>query len=161
KMLTANRAEGEKIRVVELPEPEDEARWVASEIERIHRAGRRWRDMAVLYRAHRHRDELGRELSRGKIPFVNSRHPILGHPPVKDVIAYLRAIAKPFDDIALARVLSAPAWGLQPSDIVRMAERGRKNRKKIYDELLAPQAILPFEPKASRLGELLEFLAAQ
>jgi len=161
KMLTANRAEGEKIRVVELPEPEDEARWVASEIERIHRAGRRWRDMAVLYRAHSHRDELVRELSRRKIPFVISRLSILDHPLVKDVIAYLRAIAKPFDDIAFARVLSAPAWGMRPTDLVRLAERGRKNRKKIYDELQSPQANLPFEPKASRLGELLEFLAAQ
>src|SRR5215472_16658204 len=161
KVLTANRVEGEKIRAVELPEPEDEARWVASEIERIHKAGRRWRDFAVLYRAHSHRDELVHELSRRKIPFVISRLSILDHPLVKDVIAYLRAIAKPFDDIALARVLSAPAWSLQPSDLVRLAERGRKDRKKIFDELQSPQSNLPFEPKASRLSELLEFLSAQ
>jgi ATP-dependent DNA helicase UvrD/PcrA len=161
KILTAHRSEGEKIRVVELPEPEEEARWVASEIERTHRAGHRWRDMAVLYRAHAHRDELVRELSRRKVPFVISRLSILDHPLVKDVIAYLRVIAKPFDDIATARVLSAPAWGFQPADIVRFAERGRKNRRKIFDELQSPQANLPFEPKASPVGELLEFLAAQ
>ena len=161
KTLTANRAEGEKIRTVELPEAGDEARWVASEIERIHKAGRRWRDFAVLYRAHSHRDELVRELSRRKIPFVISRLSILDHPLVKDVIAYLRAIAKPFDDVAMARVLSAPAWGLQPGDLVRLAERGRKDRKKIFDELQSPQTNLPFEPKPSRLSELLEFLAAQ
>src|SRR5437867_525677 len=96
KVLSAQRGEGEKIRVVELPEPEEEARWVASEIERIHKGGRRWRDMAVLYRAHTHRDELVRELSRRKVPFVISRLSILEHPLVKDVIAYLRIIAKPF-----------------------------------------------------------------
>src|SRR5262249_3355695 len=146
---------------VELPDPEEEASWVASEIERIHRSGRRWRDMAVLYRAHTHRDELVRELSRRTVPFVISRLSILDHPIVKDVIAYLRAIAKPFDDIAIARVLSAPAWGFQPSDIVRLAERGRKNRTKLIDELQSPQAIPPFDSKTSRLGELLEFLAAQ
>ena len=102
KVLTASRPEGEKIRVVELAEIEDEALWVAKEIDRIHGAGRRWRDFAVLYRAHNHRDALVRELSRRKIPFVISRLSILEHPLVKDLIAYLRLIAKPYDDIAAA-----------------------------------------------------------
>src|SRR5258705_296019 len=161
KVLTTNRAEGEKIRVVELPEIEDEARWVAGEIQRIHRAGRRWRDFAVLYRAHGHRDALVRELSKRKVPFVISRLSILEHPLVKDLIAYLRLIAKPYDDIAAARVLAAPAWRLAPTDLVRFAERARKSRKKIYDELQTKQASLPFEPSANELSELLDFLSAQ
>jgi DNA helicase-2/ATP-dependent DNA helicase PcrA len=161
KVLTTNRPEGEKIRIVELAEIEDEARWVAKEIERIHRTGRRWRDFAVLYRAHNHRDALVTELSRRKIPFVISRLSILEHPLVKDLIAYLRLIAKPYDDIAAARVLAAPAWRLTPSDLVRYAERARKSRKKIYDELQTKQASLPFEPAASDLTELLNFLSEQ
>jgi DNA helicase-2/ATP-dependent DNA helicase PcrA len=161
KVLTTSRPEGEKIRVVELIEIEDEARWVAGEIERIHCAGRHWRDFAVLYRAHNHRDGLVRELSRRKIPFVISRLSILEHPLVKDLIAYLRLIAKPYDDIAAARVLAAPAWRLAPPDLVRFAERARKSRKKIYDELQTKQASLPFEPSANELTELLDFLSAQ
>jgi DNA helicase-2/ATP-dependent DNA helicase PcrA len=161
KVLTTNRAEGEKIRIVELTEIEDEARWVAKEIERIHRAGRRWRDFAVLYRAHNHRDALVTELSQRKIPFVISRLSILEHPLVKDLIAYLRLIAKPYDDVAAARVLAAPAWRMVPSDLVRYAERARKSRKKIYDELQTKQASLPFEPAASDLTELLNFLSEQ
>src|SRR5260370_12360670 len=108
KVLTTNRPEGEKIRVVELVEIEDEARWVAAEIERIHRAGRRWRDFAVLYRAHNHRDALVRQLSRRKVPFVISLLSILEHPLVKDLIAYLRLIPKPYDNIAAARLLASP-----------------------------------------------------
>lgn len=161
KTLTASRPEGEKVRVVELGEPEDEARWVASEIERLHGAGRRCRELAVLYRAHNHRDELVPELSRRKIPFVISKLSILEHPLVKDVIAYLRLIAKPFDDIAAARVLAAPAWGLTARELVRLAERGRKNKTKIYDELQSPQTNLPFEAKGGRVTELLEFLGTQ
>src|SRR5438445_7302639 len=161
KVLTTSRPEGEKIRIVELAEAEDEARWVAGEIERIHRAGRRWRDFAVLYRAHTPRDALVRQLSRRKVPFVISRLSVLDHPLVKDLIAYLRLIAKPYDDIAAARVLAAPAWRLSPRDLVRFAERARKNRKKIYDELQTKQASLPFEPCAKELTELLDFLSAQ
>jgi DNA helicase-2/ATP-dependent DNA helicase PcrA len=161
KVLTTSRAEGEKIRIVELAEIEDEARWVAKEIERIHRTGRRWHDFAVLYRAHNHRDALVTELSQRKIPFVISRLSILEHPLVKDLIAYLRLIAKPYDDIAAARVLAAPAWRLTPSDLVRYAERARKSRKKIYDELQTKQASLPFEPAANDVTELLSFLSEQ
>src|SRR5205823_8828095 len=139
KILTANKPEGEKIRIVELATAEDEARWVASELERIHKAGRRWRDFAVLYRAHGHRDELVRELARRKIPFVISRLSILEHPLVKDVIAYLRVIATPYDDISTARILAAPAWQLSPIDLVRFAERARQERTRIYDVLQTQQ----------------------
>ena len=157
KVLSANKPDGEKIRIVELATPEDEARWVAAEIERIHRAGRRWRDFAVLYRAHGHRDELVRELSRRKIPFVISRLSILDHPLVKDALAYVRLIATPYDDIASARVLAAPAWQLEPADLVRFAERARKERTKIYDVLQAQPPTLPFHPSPRALSELVDF----
>src|SRR5215469_4249373 len=103
KFLSATRPEGEKIRIVEFASDEEEARWVAGELQRVHAsgaAGRRWMDCAVLYRQHAHRDELVRELSARKIPFVISRLSILEHPLVRDVLAYLRWIARPFDDIA-------------------------------------------------------------
>jgi ATP-dependent DNA helicase UvrD/PcrA len=161
KVLSPNKPEGEKIRIVELARPEDEARWVAGELERIHKAGRRWRDFAVLYRAHNHRDELVRELSVRKIPFVISRLSILEHPLVKDVLAYLRLIATPYDDIAIARVLAAPAWQLAPTDLVRFAERARKERTRIYDVLQSQQPPLPFDPSHSALTDLLEFTTAQ
>src|SRR5467141_966616 len=161
KVLSTHKPEGEKIRIVELATPEDEARWVASELERIHGAGRRWRDFAVLYRAHGHRDELVRELALRNIPFVISRLSILEHPLVKDVLAYLRLIATPYDDIATARVLAAPAWHLAPQDLVRFAERARQERTRIYDILQTPQPPLPFDPSPSAVTELLDFLSAQ
>jgi DNA helicase-2/ATP-dependent DNA helicase PcrA len=161
KVLSPNKPEGEKIRIVEQATPEDEARWVAGELERIHKAGRRWHDFAVLYRAHNHRDDLVRELARRKIPFVISRLSILEHPLVKDVLAYLRLIATPYDDIATARVLAAPAWQLAPADLVRFAERARKERTRIYDVLQAPQPPLPFDPSHSAVTQLLEFTTAQ
>ena len=96
---------------------------VSNEVQRMHSTGRRWMDFVVLYRQHAHRDELARELVARKIPFVISRLSILDHPLVKDVLAYLRTIARPFDDISCARVLSAPAWNLQAKDLLRLAER--------------------------------------
>jgi len=161
KSLNPNRKEGEKIRIVELETEEAEAGWVAAELERIHSAGRKWKDFAVLYRQHAHRDELVSELSRRKIPFVISRLSILDHPLVKDVIAYLRLIAMPFDNISCARVLAAPAWHLEAPDLVRLAERAKKERNSIYDLLQLPQGQLAFDLSHNAREELLEFLAAQ
>src|SRR5215472_8764236 len=159
KFLSAQRAEGEKIRIAEFAKEEEESRWVAGELQRLHAAGRRWMDFAVLYRQHAHRDELVRELSARKIPFVISRLSILDHPLVKDVLAYLRLIARPFDDIACARVLSVPAWNLLAKDLVRLAERAAKKRgTALYDALQAPQSELPFDGSKVRLEPLLEFL---
>ncbi|HEX4543379.1 MAG TPA: ATP-dependent DNA helicase [Candidatus Acidoferrum sp.] len=162
KFLNPNRPEGEKIRIVELASEEEEARWVAGELQRIHAAGRRWKDFAVLYRQHAHRDQLVEELFARKIPFVITNLSILDHPVVKDVLAYLRLIARPFDDIDCARVLSAPAWHLQATDLVRLAERTAKKRGTVlYDTLQAVQSQLPFDASPAALVELLAFLAEQ
>jgi DNA helicase II / ATP-dependent DNA helicase PcrA len=161
KVLSATHPEGERIRISELANEDEEATWVAGELERLHRAGTPWRDFAILYRQHNHRDRLVKELAERKIPFVISRLSILEHPLVRDVLAYLRLINKPFDDIAAARVLAAPAWHLEPVDLVRLAERTRKKRTSIYDVLQSPQSDLPFDPSPKALAELLEFIAAQ
>ena len=162
KVLCATKPEGERIRIAELFAAEDEARWVADELQRLHSVGRPWRDFAVLYRQHAHRDHLVEELSRRKIPFVISNLSILEHPLVRDALAYLRLIAKPYDDIACARVLAAPAWHLEAADLVRLAERAAKKRgTALYDVLQAPQSELPFDASHSALSELLEYLATQ
>ncbi len=161
KVLSPNKPPGEKIRIVELATPEEESRWVASELERIHGAGRRWKDFAVLYRQHAHRDHLVEELSRRKIPFVIARLSILEHPLVRDVLAYLRLIAAPYDDIACARVLAAPAWHLEAADLVRLATRARKEKKAIYDLLQVPQGKLAFDRSQAALGQLVEFVSSQ
>ena len=161
KILSPNEPPGEKIRIVELATPEEEARWVASELERIHGAGRRWKDFAVLYRQHAHRDHLVEELSRRKIPFVITRLSILEHPLVRDALAYLRLIAAPYDDIACARVLAAPAWQLRAQDLVRLAEKARKEKKVIYDLLQLPQGQLAFDHSQAALGQLVEFVSSQ
>jgi len=162
KVLQSNKPEGEKIRIVELDAPEDEAAWVADELQRLHAAGRRRKDFAVLYRQHAHRNHLVEELCLRKIPFVISKLSILEHPLVRDVLAYLHLIARPFDDIACARVLSAPAWHLSAPDLVRLAERaGRKRTIALYDVLQSPQTNLPFDPSHTAIAKLLEFLAEQ
>src|SRR5271167_2217508 len=161
KVLSANKEESEKIRVVELDNEHDEARWIVSELLRMRAAGRKWREFAILYRQHAHRHDLVEELCRHKIPFVISRLSILDHPLVKDVLAYLHLIENPADDIACARVLAAPAWSLEPGDLVRLAERARKEKKALYEMLQGPQGQLAFDASHAALSKLIEFVFEQ
>ncbi len=156
--LVPEKHEGERIRIVTLTSAEEEARWIASEIERSHGAGARWRSMAVLYRMHTHRERLVEELKRRGIPFVIRNLSILNHRLVRDVLAYLRLVANERDDVACVRALAAPAWELSPEDLARLAERAAKSRgSSIWETLQTAQGEL-FAAAGNRKS-LSEFLA--
>src|SRR5580658_9649226 len=158
KALTTENREGEKIRIAEFGMPEEEAHWVVSEIERLHAAGAPWRHFAVLYRKHTHREKLVDELRRREIPFVIRKLSILSSTLVRDLLAWLRLIVVPGDNVGCARVLAAPYWGLEPRDLVRLVERAEKNhRRPLGDELETAQSEAPFHARG-RLGELVQLL---
>ncbi len=158
KLDTENR-EGEKVRVVEFGLPAEEAWWIASEIERLHEAGAAWHSMAVLYRKHSHREPLLEALRRVGIPFVIRKLSILSSTLVRDLLAWLRLIGEPGDNVACARVLAAPYWGLEPRDLVRLAERAEKNhRRPLAEEIESAQREAPFTRPGVRLEELVALL---
>ncbi|HEY4878113.1 MAG TPA: ATP-dependent DNA helicase [Candidatus Acidoferrales bacterium] len=160
KALTTENREGDKIRVVEFGTPEEEAQWVTSEIIRLHDAGSHWRNFAVLYRKHNHRTALLDALRRREIPFVIRKFSILTSTMVRDLFAWLRLIVVPGDNVACARVIAAPYWGLEPRDLVRLAERAEKNhRRPLGDELETAQNEAPFNRDGVKLKELLTLLA--
>ncbi len=159
--LTPVREDGSKVRIVTHPTNEAEAQWVAGEIERLHRAGAKWRTFAVLYRGHAHRDKLVETLKARKVPFVIKNLSILSHRLVRDLIAYLRLIDQLHDDVACARVLAMPAWGLEPSDLVRLLERTAKGKGvSLWDTMQAAHGEPPFSEGERHLDELIEMIAA-
>jgi DNA helicase II / ATP-dependent DNA helicase PcrA len=159
KALTTENREGDKIRVVEFGTPEEEAQWVTSEIIRLHDAGAHWRNFAVLYRKHNHRTQLLDALRRREIPFVIRKFSILTSTMVRDLFAWLRLIVVPGDNVACARVIAAPYWGLEPRDLVRLAERAEKNhRRPLGDELETAQNEAPFNRDGVKLKELVALL---
>ena len=163
--LTTENPDGEKIRIVEFGRPEEEAEWVAGEIERLRAAGVPWRDFAALYRKHSHREDLVDALTRRQIPFVIRRLSILSSTLIRDLIAYLRSIAVPSDDVSSARVLAIPYWHIEPRNLVRLAERAEKSHgKSLWEEFelwaAEPKGQPGSPPKESRASELAEFIAS-
>ena len=157
--LTAVREDGDKVRVVTHESSEAEAQWVAGELGRLHRAGAKWRAFAVLYRSHAHRDKLVEALKARQIPFVIRNLSILSHRLVRDLIAYLRLIDLPSDDVACARVLAMPAWGLEPADLVRLIERAAKGKGvSLWDTMQAAHGEPRFSGGGRNLGALIELV---
>ena len=159
KDLVPHKPDGEKVRIMEFGSAQEEARWIASEIDRLHAAGLNWRKFAALYRIHGHRTDLVRALEERGIPFVIRNLSILDHPLVRDLLAYLRLVVNPVDNIACARAMAAPAWGLDPADLVRMCERAGKARRSLWDELQAPQGELSFSGRAPATNDLIAGLS--
>jgi DNA helicase-2/ATP-dependent DNA helicase PcrA len=161
KQLTPQKPDGEKIRIVELGSAAEEAQWIAAEMERLHRAGQRWGSFAALYRMHTHRESLVEALAARRIPFVIKNLSILDNTLVRDIVAYLRLIAAPSDNVACARVLAAPGWGLEPADLVRLCERASASKGlALWDALQLAQGELPFVKSGHRTAELVALISS-
>ena len=106
KELRAVRSGGDRPRSVSVPAPEDQARWVADEVLRLREDGLDLEDMAVLYRNHAHSIDLQVELTRRNIPFrVRSGLRFFEQRHIKDVLAHLRFVDNPRDEVSFARML--------------------------------------------------------
>src|ERR1700691_994567 len=88
---------------------------VASVIAEVHRKLRcKWKDFAVLYRSHAHRDDVIRELAEAEIPFAIENLDVSDAPEVRDLFACLRAVSSVGDDISLFRAAALPQFNVDP-----------------------------------------------
>jgi superfamily I DNA/RNA helicase/RecB family exonuclease len=88
-----------------------------------------WRDFAVLYRSHLHRDEIAEELARRQIPFTIENFDVLDAPEVRDLLACLAAVVSPSDGAGLFRVAALPQFGIDPNQLrAAMKAAGRDIR---------------------------------
>ena len=82
---------------------------------------RRWSDIAVLYRKHRHRDLIVDRLRKQDIPYsVVGGTGLFDIADVRDVEAALRVAANPDDTASFVRLLSAGPWRLDAAEILRV-----------------------------------------
>ena len=138
-LSSARTAGGEKANPVELAYAplqfgnETEAAEIADTIERLHQHCP-WKQIAVLYRQHSHREQLVRELGRRKIPVDVRGINVLETPEVRDALAAIRAVANLGDNAALFRLSALPQFGINPDEL-RSVLRASGNRNQT---VLAP-----------------------
>lgn len=98
---------------VQLTLTDDDTAEAAEVVNRMIHLGRRWGDYAVIYRTNAQSRQVEQALSRNRIPYVLvGGRKFYDRMEVKDILAYLRVLSNPDDDVAFQRIVNVPARGL-------------------------------------------------
>ncbi|MCW5800831.1 MAG: UvrD-helicase domain-containing protein [Deltaproteobacteria bacterium] len=136
KTLWSNVGGGEAIVHAVAQTAEDEAKWIAREIDRLNKDGRAWSDIAVMYRSNIQAKVLEDELRQLGVPYVMyGGQQFFERKEVKDVIAYLRVALNPRDELALRRVINYPARGIGATTIDRIATAAAARHATLWEGL--------------------------
>ncbi|MET0620195.1 MAG: ATP-dependent helicase [Thermoanaerobaculia bacterium] len=162
KELSASREPGALPAVVALPDIPDQARFVGQRLLEWHDEGEKLSDLAVLYRAHYQALELQIELTRRGIPYeIRSGTRFFEQRHVKDVLAFLRIVVNPKDELSWKRALKLfPRVGERSAAAVWEAIGARPDPLEAFRSLDAKSvdlgrgsetALRPFRTLLSRL----------
>ena len=110
KNLWTENPAGEKVVVFKAGDSADEARFVAERISRlIESRDFTWSDIAVFYRANFQSRAVEEGLRAGRIPYrIVSGVGFYQRAEIKDIVAYLRLIQNPRDDLSFERIVNVP-----------------------------------------------------
>jgi len=122
KHLWTDKGGGDRILRYYASDEYDEARFVASQLKEQHEAdARQWREMAVFYRANAQSRVVEEQLMHYGIPYkIIGGTKFYDRREVKDVIAYLRAVVNPLDEMSVKRVLNVPKRGIGDTSIRKL-----------------------------------------
>ena len=120
---------------------------------------RRWDRVAVLYRAHAHREHLVEALRTEGIPFlVRGGSSLCDSTEVRDLIAFLQAAQDPADSVAFFRLLSHPLWGIPGDDLLALSRKARGSELSIEQSLRGPAGSEASEGARRSVAALLQDL---
>lgn len=162
KKLWTDNGRGDRIETFTADSERDEAHFVCRKIMEGVRNGMNYGDFAVLYRMN----------AQSRIPettMVNYGIPnkVYGgqrfyeRKEIKDIMAYLRLIYNPFDDIALKRIINVPKRSIGDASIAELARVAEQEGKSMLvaaltSENIDPRAMKKIKPFADTMGEFID-----
>lgn len=111
-----------------LENEEDEAEFVARELQAAKERGLKWRDMAVLYRSNTQGGLIESVLRRNRIEYsISGGTSIFDRKEAKDAMSYLRAAIAP-NDVAFRRIMNVPSRGIGDTTLEKLAEFSKAHK---------------------------------
>ena len=138
KKLSSDKKEGQLIKI-QLAENEiEEGDFISNTINYMRRyEDREYKDFAVLYRANAQARSVEDALNRAGIPYnIYGGIKFYERKEIKDIIAYLRVIQNPQDDISLKRIINVPRRGIGLRTIEKIEDRASLKEESIYSVLI-------------------------
>lgn len=138
----------------------DEADFVVRQIVRSHEMGTPYNEMAILMRLNSLSRSFEEKLLNYNIPHIMyNGFKFFERAEIKNVLAYLTAIANPDDDVSFNRIINFPKRGIGDTSIEKLLEIAARNRTHLKDVVMNYESeILPNSLK-SKLKDLKAILS--
>jgi DNA helicase-2/ATP-dependent DNA helicase PcrA len=137
KVLRAARQGGQPPRVIQFPDETSEARNVVQEIrQQLDRRLASPRDFAILFRTNEQPRSFETELRRVKVPYVLvGGMSFYDRKEVRDILAYLKLISNPHDEVSLLRIINTPPRGIGQTSVAQLMESAVSSGKPLWNVL--------------------------
>ncbi len=155
KQLFTRKKGGTTISLREAYDEQEEASFVAREIQDLQRAGRALNEIAVMYRTNAQSRALEETFIREKLPYrLIGGVRFYARKEIKDVLAYLRLAQNSDDNISFQRVVNVPARGIGARTLATIADRATRSNSSYHQ---AVRQLLSERTLGSRAAQPLQF----
>lgn len=169
KKLWTDKGEGNKIKVYYADSEQAEGYYIVNEIQRHLGEGRSYREHAVLYRTNAQSRVVEEIFIKSNIPYqIVGGIRFYERKEIKDLLAYLRLVSNPDDDISFLRIVNEPKRGIGAATLDKLADYADSRGSSIFailDELDAidigarqKNALENFRELIDNLNRMAEFV---
>lgn len=162
KRLWTNHQKGEKVTVYRAMDENDEANFIVKNILKLKEKGYKNTDFAVLYRINALSRKFEEKLVQNHLKYkVFGGFKFFDRAEIKDILAYLRLIDNPFDEVSFKRVINRPKRGIGNKTVEKIEKEAYQNDKSML-EIINDAKNYGFTgatlKKVTRFAELIEVL---
>lgn len=137
KKLWTENPPGELIRYERVESDREEARFVSREIIRLRNSGVPLEEMAVFYRTNAQSRLIEEALVGNALPYhIVGGVRFYSRMEVKDILAYLRVLDNPADEVSLKRIINVPARGIGNTTVDKISLRAYQQGGSFFDAML-------------------------
>jgi DNA helicase-2/ATP-dependent DNA helicase PcrA len=148
KTLWSDLGQGERLQYFQLADENEEAEFVAGDIQRKRREDQRlWSEFAILFRASTLLRPLEEALRSMGIPYqVIGSTQFFDRREVKDLVSYMQAILNPRNEVAIRRIINIPRRGVGTGSLDRLSAWAHERNLSLYDAIQRVDQIEDFGP---------------
>ena len=134
KNLWTDKVEGAKIQHFTAQSEHEEAAFIGDTIVKKHDIhGVSYGDMAILYRTNAQSRVLEEALIKRALPYTMvGGTKFYDRKEIKDVLAYLRVLYNPFDDLSLLRIINVPKRSIGATTVSKLQDYARENGTSLF-----------------------------
>lgn len=160
KRLWTENPEGDLIDLRQFQSGFEEAEYVAGEITRgVRTEGKKYRDYAILYRTNAQSRLFEEKLLLANVPYkIVGGVNFYARREIKDLLAYLRVIENPEDDLAVLRIINVPRRGIGAATINKVQDWEAEQGIRFYDALLEAEYVPGLMRSLNKIKSFTSFL---